>query len=161
MISNVAQVRAMIEAMIIGGMAHEKVFLELRNDNTVRDILGNLSNQEFRGQVDAVAGEFAKAYAEAKRRGPLLAAHLELQHRAGALAAELSHQLAQLELEDPQDVRDAADLMMSLERIQSVAQGKDLIKKVIEYLQTAERDVKALEHEYLDLFPERVTTKGE
>lgn len=159
-VTNQFQAQAEIERLILGGLSHDKVYHEVRANTALKDsIQRNSSIAEFRKAVESFAENFNSRLEEARRRGPLVEAHVKLQARAGALVGELIAKMTALSLEDPADIRDAVGIVAALEGASERGDLATIIKNALEYLDTAEVDVKDLEHEFLALFPVRVKSE--
>ncbi len=163
--TNMLQVQALIESLVTGGADAEKVWQGIRGNEGIRDLCRNprtgaaLSFREYQERIKEMASDFESRLAEAKRRGPLVHAHVRLQSRTAALVGAVMHELSQLELEEPDDIREAAELMMGLEAIQSAAQATKTIREVLDYCEEAGRNVTDLRNEFIAVFPVKV--KGE
>ncbi len=152
-IRNYFQAQALLEGLVLGGMEHDKVFVAVRQNQELRDVMGNLSNKEFMDRIEKVASDYANRLKEGNQRGPLVKRHIELQSLTGALVGDTLALLGDLPSGNPRDVRDTVELMGRFESLQSSTQAEKLFKQAFDHLEEAGLDTAALEEKFNVLFP--------
>lgn len=160
MIHNLKQLDHKIFQLVLEGKSPEDVFREFRSDVEIHNLLGNESVKDFKGRLEGAAKQSAEALKEAKRQGPMIERHLLILQEVTGLIGEVIQAIAQTDLGpdyDPRDVRDAIQLLQTLEK-----QPNELVlEKAINWLEEAGLDVASLEARYNKLFPKAETAKDE
>lgn len=157
---NLKQLDHKIFQLVLEGKSPEDVFREFRNVQAVHDILGNESTNDFKKRLEGAAKQAGDAIKEAKRQGPMIERHLLILQEVTGLTGEVIQAIAQVDLGedyDPRDVRDAIQLLQTLEK----QPNEIVLEKAINWLEEAGLDVSSLEDRYNKLFPKADTTNDE